>query len=242
MEVGVQFVVAGADIWVNIGSTAQRIYVGSYVWNLAGGSYTAYSLTAAATVWICAGTGATATATVTATATTAPTWTPGPVDIPTAYCVPIDATATVINYSMPNLALIVPARPTAPGITTTAQISITAIIAFQATIRAGISTPAAAARTASAGYSWQAGAAAAATSGVVIQPGLNWIAILNPQNPAWGTEGGPLWAVQPGLGPILPIVGFFILVAIGRGLLWILQWFLKLIDLVIKLIELIPGQ
>lgn len=235
LQTGMRFVVAGASVFLNIGTQAREIQTGNYQWDLGAGTYTAYSITIPATVWICSGTA------YTPTAINAPTWTPGPAGLAPAACVPISNTATIISFAMPQLGIIIPIRssPTAT-ITGTAPISMTALIAFQLTVIAGISTPAAGVATVSAKYSWMAGQDAGATSVAHAGPALSWMSILNPQNSAWTTTGGPLWAIEPAILPILPIIAMMILASVGRFLLWVLDWFLKLIDLVIKLIELIP--
>ncbi|MBX0326967.1 hypothetical protein K2Z83_04630 [Oscillochloris sp. ZM17-4] len=235
MEIGVQFVVSGANIWLNIGATAREIQAGQYTWQLASGPYTAYSLTGPAEVWICAGTAATLTP------TGAPTWTPGPVDVPTAYCIPVAATATVISYAMPNLSFVIPLRasPTAT-ITGTAMISITALIALEQTVLAGVETPAAGIATMTGTFSWSSGQQAGATALAIAQPALSWMAIVNPNNPAWSVDGGPLWALEPALLPIMPVLVALAFASFARLALWIIDWIIKLIRLVLALIELIP--
>jgi hypothetical protein len=235
-SVGMQFVVAGASVWVNIGDSAYEIRVGNYRWDLDTGDYTAYSLTAPATVWICATTIATYTPT---SGTAFPT--PGPGGIATAACVPLSPTATTISYAMPQLGFVIPARATrTPTITSTNQLSATAIIAFQQTISAGLASPAAGVATLSAGYSWQSGQILGVTAVAVAQPGLVWLALINPINPAWDATGGPLWAIAPVFRPIMPILASLMLVAIGRFILWIVDWFIKLVGLIIQAIKLLP--
>jgi hypothetical protein len=147
---------------------------------------------------------------------------------------------------MPDLGLVLPTlRPigTPTGtITATPGISTTAIVAFFSTIEVGISTPAAGVRTVTAGYSWQSGAAISATSVTIAGPALTWMSVLNPGAAIWTTEGGPLWAIAPFVMPVLPIVAIMFVVLIARFALWLLGWLLKLLDVIFKLIELIPGE
>ena len=127
-------------------------------------------------------------------------------------------------------------------ITATPGLSLTAIVAFFATVEAGMATPGQALQTAVANYSWQAGSNLSATTVARAQPALAWLSVLNPAAPAWQAEGGPLWALQPLIGPVLPIVGILFTVLIAQFALWLTGWLLKLFDVVIKLIELIPGE
>lgn len=239
---GARFVVAGAPVYLNVGTTARAINPGNYVWELAAGSYTAYSLTEPATVWLCLEATATPTATYLATATIAAT---PPLEGPPA-CYNVSPTPTVVRYSLPDLAIVVPTlRPygtPTTTVTSTATLSTTALVAFVATIEAGIATPAAAIETASAGYNWSAGAELSSTVAARAQPGLEWMAILNPNAAAWSSAGGPLWALSPMLMPVLPIIAFGIVVVFIRLFLYIIGGLVRLIELVIKFIELIPGQ
>lgn len=242
LQRGTRFVVGGATVYFNVGAQAREIRAGNYEWNLDPGSYTAYSLTVAATIWVCVGGDAAATV----TATILPTFTPGAPSFATPFCVPLATVTATIAYAMPDLAIVIPTLRviTTPTGTITAQIAIstTAIAAFAATLQAGISTPAAAAATTGAGFSWSQGAALSATTQAYANPALQWMAILNPINPAWEVQGTPLWALAPLLRPISPLIAVFILVALARFLVWLWRLFLTVVDLVIKLIELIPGE
>jgi hypothetical protein len=148
---------------------------------------------------------------------------------------------------MPDLSLSVPtmrpftATPTGT-ITASIALSTTAIVGLIATVQAGLSTPMVAVETASSNFSWSAGVALSSTTSAGAQPALAWLSVLNPSTPAWQSEGGPLWALAPAVLPILPIAGIFLMVVIARFLLWLAGLFLLLIDYVIKLIELIPGE
>lgn len=243
---GTKFVVTGASSWFNIGTEAREIRVGSYEWNMAAGTYTAYSLTTPSTIWICAGTGQ---PNPTAWPTEA-TWTPGPIDvgIDAPACIVVTSPTAPNAYTMPDLSIDLPTlrplgTPTSTGtIIATPGISTTAIIDLFSTLEAGISTPGASISTAVANYSWQAGSDLSATSSAVMQPALSWLSILNPTSPAWTTDGGPIWALAPAIMPVLPILVIVSLVVFARFLLWIAGWLLKGIDIIIKIIELIPGE
>jgi hypothetical protein len=158
----------------------------------------------------------------------------------------IDATALIppatIGGVLPDLAVQLPTLRTLPTITVTIAISVTAVADSISTLQAGIGTPAAAMQTATSGYSWQSGQARAANWAAWMQPALSWMAILNPNNPAWNASGGPLWALAPLLVPVLPIIAVGLIVAFIRFWLFFMNWLLKFIDLIFKLIELIPGQ
>jgi hypothetical protein len=143
---------------------------------------------------------------------------------------------------MPDLSIVIPTLRLLPTITATVVISFSFVITPIQTIQAGLATPAAAMRTAVAPYSWQAGQATSASWVAAMQPALDWLAILNPNNPAYTTPGGPLWALAPVLVPVLPIVIATMLVAFLRFFVWLLGWLLKLLDLLFKVIELIPGE
>lgn len=149
---------------------------------------------------------------------------------------------TTIGGVLPDLAVQLPTLRTLPTITVTIAISVTAVADSISTLQAGIGTPAAAMQTATSGYSWQSGQARAANWAAWMQPALSWMAILNPNNPAWNASGGPLWALAPLLVPVLPIIAVGLVVAFIRFWLFFMSWLLKFIDLIFKLIELIPGQ
>jgi hypothetical protein len=234
LAAGMKFVVASATIYINIGADAREIPPGNYTWNLEAGDYTAYSLTAPATVWICI-------------SVALPTSTLGPVDIGgTPACVALVSTTPTTAFTMPDLAIVIPTlRPLGtPTGTITASISIstTAITAFAATIRAGVSTPAAAAATAAGGFSWDTGVGVAATAQAYAAPTLEWMAILNGFNPAWDVEGSALWALAPALRPITLVIALLSLVALARFLVYLSGVFLKIVDIIFKIIELIPGE
>ena len=241
---GVEFGVVGASVLVNIGPGAEELPPGVYRWDQPAGMYSVFSLTDPATLWLCA---TALTNTPTSTATNMPTLTTTSIGIgETAVCVPVQTPTMPIGYVMPDLSLDLPTMapfPTIDGsVTATPAFSTTAIAAFFRTIEAGVSTPAASLQTVTAGYTWQSGSYVAATSVAVAAPALTWLSILNPAAPAWQTEGGPLWALSPLIMPILPIFILLFIVLTIRFVLWMVAWLLKLIDLVVKLIELIPGM
>lgn len=243
LALGVRFAVAGASVWINLES-ARELLPGNYEWDRAGGTFTVYTLTTPATIWVCSSPATTATPTVTY-APTVPVLPPGLGDPPA--CVFVASPTPANLYAMPDLSLVIPTlRPisstVALTVTATPALSLTAVASLIGTISAGVATPAASVATAAAGYSWQAGSALAATSVVVAGPALSWLAVLNPAAPAWQVEGGPLWALAPLLLPVLPIFVVLFGVLLVRFLLWLTGWLLATFDVIIKLIELIPGE
>lgn len=231
-----QFVVADVSIYVNMGATAKEIRPGTYTWEWESGNYNVYTIVdLTAHLWLCQSPVAAPTSTF------APTWTPGPVPNATAACVPLDPSATIIAYTMPNLAFVIPVRPTYTAtMTTTALINGTIIVGFAQTLEARESTPVAGVARIIGGLSWTSGELAGATAISVASPMLSWMAIVNPSNSAWSIEGGPLWAIEPFLLPIMPVLVMMSLVVFVKFALWALNWFLKLIELVVSVIKLIP--
>jgi hypothetical protein len=142
--------------------------------------------------------------------------------------------------ALPELGLVIPTLRPLATITVTVVLSVTAIIAPVQTLQAGLSTPVAAVATASAAYSWASGEALATSWTIWMEPAMDWLAILNPLN--WTFVGGPLWALAPLLVPLLPIVATRLIVVFIRFALWFGSWCLKLLDVLFKLIELIPGE
>lgn len=206
------------------------------------------------------------TPTATATGTLEPTNTPLPTEGPgtptrTPSPVPPTAITPVIvpppgacsiclstppsNLSpVPELGIVLPTLQSSSGfyLTATITISITSVVGAVQTIEIGISTPMAGLRTTTAQFSWETGQLRATSWAGQIQPALNWLSIVNPNHPAYQSSGGPLWALAPVLLPVLPIIGASILIAFIRFFIWIVGWFLKLLDVVFKLLELIPGE
>ena len=238
LQTGDRFAVAGAAVWFNQGAQSLEILVGNFQWDLPGGTFTVYSLTAPATVWICV---SAPTTTPTGTPTTAPTGGTGvcPVCLSVAVIVP----PATVGGVMPDLSLNVPTlRPAAPATTSTMQISLTVVVAAVGTLQAGLQTPAAALSTASARYSYTGGAELAGTVTTQINPALAWLSLVNPVHPAWQATGGPLWALAPLMLPVAPILTLMSLVVVWKMGLAIWKWLLVLVDLICKLIELIPGE
>ena len=223
-----------------------RMFPGSYTWDRETGLYsfmpgaTDNSTWDAYVLWLCP-----APATATPTSTILATPTPGgQITIPTAICLPIVTPTMPIAYAMPDLSLEIPTLRPLPTAATTATttLSTTAIVEFFGTVEAGIATPGVAMQTAVAGYSWEAGANLSATNVALAGPALDWFAVLNPNATAWTLEGGPLWALAPLLMPVMPIFIVMFLVLFIRFILFVIGWLLKLFDVIVKLIELIPGE
>lgn len=170
-----------------------------------------------------------------------PTTTPGIGE--TQVCLPATVEPTQVTYAMPNLGIAVPTMVALPTyVTATLQFSATDLITLVTIIEGGIATPMSGIISMTDGMDWSGGAALAATSVSMAEPVLSWFAILNPQATAWQLEGGPLWALAPVIGPVLPIVVVMFVVLMIRFVLFVINWLLKLFDVVVKLIELIPGQ
>lgn len=233
LTLGLRFVVADAPVVINYNESAITIPPGNYEWQYDARPYILYSLTIPARILICVGDAATGTP------TTPPT-SDGLVMEPP--CVPGVVQPTPNAGAPPDLAIVIPTLRTLATVTATIEVSVTVVVAALSTIEAAISTPAAAVETAAAGYSWTNGESQAASWTATIEPALSWLAILNPLNPAYSIEGGPLWALAPVLVPLLPIVVVSVLIAFVNFFLWLLKWLLAFIDLVCKLIELIPGE
>lgn len=141
---------------------------------------------------------------------------------------------------IPDLRLYVPTHipltPVTVALTPLASDSLESI----AQLRAQVQTPLAGVQTIADGYSWDTGATTAASWIDPMTPALAWLAVLNPASAAW--DSGPLWAVSPIIGPVLPVVGVVFGFFFVKFALWALQWLLRFVDLIIKLIELIPGE
>jgi hypothetical protein len=192
---------------------------------------------------------ATATATVTATTTTTSTATATSAALPPPPTIsagptltPLPAPTRSTDDPFPDLGIVLPTLEPLVCPTVALVISDTAVISVVQTMQAGLSTPVAAVQTASAPYSWAGGATLAASWTVHLGPALTWLAVINPANTGWGVVGGPLWALAPLLLPILPIFGVGLLIVVVRFVLWLLAWFLKFVDQIEQLIELIPGE
>jgi hypothetical protein len=189
--------------------------------------------------------------TITPQATPTATYTPV-VPVPTAtaaglppssaVCAPT-ATLPVENRSpMPDLALQMPTIRPLPSLVATIAISAHVLINVVETAQLALETPMAAISTATSKYNWEGGEKISETAVANMEPGMQWVVLMNPSSTAWTTEGSALWAIQPFLGPLMPIIGIALLVVLAQLFLWLLKWLLKLFDVIIKMIELIPGE
>lgn len=238
LEIGMRFVLADNNIFINYGSQAIEINPGSYEWQQATADYVLYSITEPARLAVCIGDSAT------------PTWTASRTITQIAqgedeYCfpatpIPIDD----VNPALPDLALVMPSWTptvmisiTTTAMTTTIAISVTAVIGLISTVETGIISPAARIQTAVAPYSWESGETTGASWAARLDPVLQWLAILNPDNPAWSTAGGPLWALSPVLIYILPIIIVLLGVALIQFVLWLARLLLAALQLVMQVIE-----
>ena len=133
LQTGTRFVVAGAAIWLNIGAHAREIQVGNYTWSLDSGTYTAYSVTTPATIWVCVSSAATAIAIL------GPTWTPGP---EASICVAPATAAPAQTGQIPSLSLIIPTLAPLPTITVTIVLSASLVVSPAQTMVSALLVPA----------------------------------------------------------------------------------------------------
>ena len=180
----------------------------------------------------------TTTGTPTATVTTATAVGVGAIGAPD--CVPTPAAPTMRAGTLPDLGILVPTLRPMPTITATVVLTVAVVIGPVQTMAAGLQSPVALLATAAAPYGPAGGATAAAGLQAHIQPGLAWLSLINPANPAWSMQGGPLWAVAPVLVPLLPALGILFVVVFIKFLLWIISKILDLVGLILDLVKLIP--
>jgi hypothetical protein len=103
-------------------------------------------------------------------------------------------------------------------------------------------TPHAAVISSTARYSWESGAAEAATWTDIMSPSVRWLGVVNPTSPVWTREGYVLWSLAPILKLLAPAIIVGILVVLARYWIYLAEWFRRIIDMIIKIIELIPGM
>ena len=147
---------------------------------------------------------------------------------------------TQITGVVPDLALELPTLRVLN--TPTAVLSPTQLPFFTPLARAGelLQTPAALLEAAGSDYDWDAAQTRATEIAGRLSGVMEWIAIANPQNPAWSSVGGPLWAISPLVAPLIPMLSLTFAIAFVRFLMFIAKWVLKLVDLVFQLIQSIP--
>jgi hypothetical protein len=159
-------------------------------------------------------------------------------------CTPIPQQKHATLGTVPDLGIVVPTFAPLPGITTTMVISMPVDVVSTTlhTTMDAMQTPHTAIMSATADYSWEGGIQTAAEWGVYIEPAVSWLAVVNPQHAAWTEPGSPLWALAPILLPLAPALLVGVLVVLSRYWLFFAEWFRRIIDMVIKLIEMIPGM
>lgn len=230
LEQNMQFAVADFSITIEYSTTLTVAPGGPYEWRLNAGNYRMSGIGGEARLLLCA-------------VAAPPAFTP---TIAFCECTPVTAIIppTIVAGQLPDLSLPIPTLMPSPTFTMTGTVTISAtvILAAIGTLEAGIATPAAALATVTTNYSYESGQLVSLDWSDQMDPALSWLSILNPDAAAWSSSGGPLWALAPLILPILPILAAGLLVAFFRVFLWFMAWFLKLIDLLFKLIELIPGQ
>jgi hypothetical protein len=189
------------------------------------------------------------TPTASVTRTPAPTDTPvsapssAPVIDSTSACVP----ASTPEYQatrgpVPDLGIAVPTWEPITWITATMTISVSVVSDTVYTTINAMQTPHAAVISSTARYSWESGAAEAATWTDIMSPSVRWLGVVNPASPVWTREGYVLWALAPILKLLAPAIIVGILVVLARYWIYLAEWFRRIIDMIIKIIELIPGM
>jgi hypothetical protein len=182
-----------------------------------------------------------------------PTMQPSPTGMPTATptgqvlapadCVePITSTQAARLGAVPGLAVELPTFEPLNWVTATVVITVDQALDVVSSTESLLGTPVAMMQTATVSYTWEGGQQLGAEWGGMIQPALEWLAVVNPTHPAYSLEGHPLWALAPVLVGLLPVILFSVVVVFVRFFFWILDWLRKLIELVFQVIELIPGE
>jgi hypothetical protein len=160
-----------------------------------------------------------------------------------AECVePITSTQAARLGGLPALAVELPTFEPVQPVTATVVISVAVVSETLDSMFTGMITPQMQIQTATAGYSWEQGHATVQGWSVWLQPALDWLAIVNPSSPAWTNEGTYLWALSPVLLPLAPLLIAGVVVVVVRYWFWFLDMFQRVIEFIIKLIELIPGM
>jgi hypothetical protein len=137
---------------------------------------------------------------------------------------------------LPDLGLVLPVVPTGTPRATVAAIALTEVAVVMASAEAGAATPMAAVQTVSAGLNWEQGAAVGATVTSRIDPAIGWVAIVNPNHPAYGWEGGPLWAIAPIIVPVLPIIFIMMVAVLIKFILWVVRWIFAVVDIIMQIL------
>jgi hypothetical protein len=161
---------------------------------------------------------------------------------PAACVEPITSTQAARLGSVPALAVELPTFEPVQYVTATVVISVSVVSDTLDQMFTGMITPQMQIQTATAGYSWESGQATVQGWAAWLQPALDWLAIVNPNSPAWAVEGTYLWAVSPVLLPLAPLLIAGLVVVVVRYWFWFLDMFQRVIEFIIKLIELIPGM
>jgi hypothetical protein len=159
-------------------------------------------------------------------------------------CTPVPQKRYATLGTVPDLGIVVPTFAPLPVLTSTMVISMPVDVVSTTlhTTMDAMETPHTAIMSATADYSWERGMQTAAEWGVYIEPAVSWLAVVNPQHAAWTEPGSPLWALAPILLPLAPALLVGLLVVLSRYWLFFAEWFRRIIDMVIKLIEMIPGM
>jgi hypothetical protein len=196
--------------------------------------------------------GSTATAQADSTATArAGTWAQTPIAAPTRVpydgdgatcCTPVPQARHATIGPVPELGVVVPTFEPVQWVTATVAVSVVVITESVVTTLDALATPHAAVLSATARYSWESGAAEAAAWTETMSPSVRWLGIVNPASAAWTQEGYILWSLAPILKLLAPAIIVGILVVLARWWIYFAEWFRRIIDMIIKIIELIPGM
>ena len=133
-----------------------------------------------------------------------------------------------------------PATATSP-IYGSGMATVTVVIGGISTMQAGLQTPLSVVETASAGYSYASGLQTGQEFRVMMQPAMGWIAVLNPRHPGWTQRCGPLYAIEPVVLPLAPIIIISLVLALLRFFIWVAAWVLRLADAVFQVLQIIRG-
>jgi hypothetical protein len=155
---------------------------------------------------------------------------------------PVEPTQRATLGAIPDLDIVLPTMEPVQWITATVEINVDEVTSTVSETHQLLRTPLALMHTATYSYTWEGGRDLAAEWQDDIEPGLSWLAVANPTHPGYSLEGSVLWALAPVLTRLSPILIVLIIVVFFRFFLWIINWLRRLIELVFKIIELIPGE
>jgi len=161
----------------------------------------------------------------------------------TAVCVmPRTPTVNATLGTMPDLGVELPTFEAVQWVTATVQIEVGTVAAVISDTGGLLRTPVAELQTATANYTYEDGQARADAWAAWLTPAFGWLSVVNPANAAYSLEGSPLWALAPVLIPLSPIIAISVVVVFMRFTWFLLDIIRKLLEFMMSLIELIPGE